>query len=126
MTVHPSIPDRVITFSELEKHDEDHDRQWIAIDGIVADVTEYKDEHPGGFDLLEVCISIFKLFYQTLFYYLIYNFCEIIESLYPNYLIYNYQIIFLTIIISVMLAKMELQSLKMQDTVKKQNERFIN
>jgi cytochrome b involved in lipid metabolism len=37
---------------ELEKHDESAERQWLAINGDVVDITEYKHEHPGSDDIL--------------------------------------------------------------------------
>lgn len=44
---------RIITQEELEKHDEDNEEsQWIMIDGLVYDITEYKFEHPGGEDIM--------------------------------------------------------------------------
>ena len=43
---------RIITKKELEEHDENHKDQWIAVDGKVYTITEYKHEHPGGEDIL--------------------------------------------------------------------------
>mmetsp|Transcript_7339 Transcript_7339/g.10819 ORF Transcript_7339/g.10819 Transcript_7339/m.10819 type:complete len:117 (+) Transcript_7339:237-587(+) len=47
---------REITEKELNEHGETADEKWIAIDGIVANVNDYLDEHPGGDDIiLENC-----------------------------------------------------------------------
>ncbi len=43
---------RVISKKELEEHNEDHKDQWMAVDGKVYTITEYKHEHPGGEDIL--------------------------------------------------------------------------
>ncbi|KAF0984213.1 hypothetical protein FDP41_007390 [Naegleria fowleri] len=44
---------RTITKQELEEHNEDNTKaQWIAVDGKVYDITDYKHEHPGGEDIL--------------------------------------------------------------------------
>jgi len=43
---------RVVSKKELEEHNEDHKDQWIAVDGKVYTITEYKHEHPGGEDIL--------------------------------------------------------------------------
>ncbi|KAF4751402.1 hypothetical protein FOZ62_002955 [Perkinsus olseni] len=49
----PSDPVRrnVISQSDLAKHTSTDDA-WIAIHGLVADVTKFKDEHPGGESIL--------------------------------------------------------------------------
>ncbi len=41
-----------ITREELEQHDEKSKKQWILVDGLVCDITEYKFEHPGGEDIM--------------------------------------------------------------------------
>lgn len=44
---------RIITQEELEQHDMENDEsQWVMIDGLVYDITEYKFEHPGGEDIM--------------------------------------------------------------------------
>ena len=43
--------DKIISLEELSKHNLQDDC-WIAIDGIVYDITNYLDEHPGGFKLM--------------------------------------------------------------------------
>ncbi|CAJ1361224.1 unnamed protein product [Effrenium voratum] len=42
---------RPISAEELKKHSHQGDL-WIAIDGIVADITDFATSHPGGIDLL--------------------------------------------------------------------------
>ena len=41
------IPDREISLEEVKKHNKKDDL-WIAVKGIVLDVTNWVDEHPGG------------------------------------------------------------------------------
>ncbi|KAI9845957.1 MAG: hypothetical protein M1838_001482 [Thelocarpon superellum] len=41
------IPDKEITLEEVAKHNKKDDL-WIAVKGIVLDVTHWLDEHPGG------------------------------------------------------------------------------
>ncbi|KAF0979562.1 hypothetical protein FDP41_000619 [Naegleria fowleri] len=43
---------RIITLEELAEHKEGHKDPWICIDGKVYSIAEYKDEHPGGEDVL--------------------------------------------------------------------------
>ena len=40
--------ERKITMKELQNHDNNNDRQWIAINKNVYDITEWQYEHPGG------------------------------------------------------------------------------
>ncbi|KAF2836510.1 Flavocytochrome c [Patellaria atrata CBS 101060] len=42
-----SIPDKEFTLEEVAKHNKKEDL-WIAVKGIVLDVTNWVDEHPGG------------------------------------------------------------------------------
>ncbi|OSS49746.1 hypothetical protein B5807_05949 [Epicoccum nigrum] len=42
-----SIPDKEFTLEEIAKHNKKDDL-WIAVKGIVMDVTNWTDEHPGG------------------------------------------------------------------------------
>ncbi|KAF2118309.1 FAD binding domain-containing protein [Lophiotrema nucula] len=42
-----SIPDKEFTLEEVAKHNKKDDL-WIAVKGIVMDVTNWTDEHPGG------------------------------------------------------------------------------
>jgi len=41
------IPDKEFTLEEVAKHNKKDDL-WIAVKGIVLDVTNWVDEHPGG------------------------------------------------------------------------------
>jgi len=41
------IPDREISLEELAKHNKKDDL-WVAAKGIVMDVTNWVDDHPGG------------------------------------------------------------------------------
>ena len=45
----PRHPSRSINLSELRKHNKPHD-VWLAINGVVFDVTPYVEYHPGGVD----------------------------------------------------------------------------
>lgn len=45
------MPGEEYTFSDLAKHTTNKDC-WILVNGLVYDVTEFLDEHPGGGDLL--------------------------------------------------------------------------
>jgi cytochrome b involved in lipid metabolism len=45
------MTDRKIGFEELCKHDKIEDL-WLAIDGIVYDVTPFMDDHPGGGEIM--------------------------------------------------------------------------
>lgn len=42
---------RVITLDECQKHTTE-DNCWLVIHGKVYDVSEFLDEHPGGFDIV--------------------------------------------------------------------------
>ncbi|ORY19383.1 fumarate reductase-like protein [Clohesyomyces aquaticus] len=42
-----TIPDKEFTLEEIAKHNKKDDL-WIAVKGIVMDVTNWTDEHPGG------------------------------------------------------------------------------
>lgn len=42
---------RTITLDECKAHTSDKDC-WLVIHGKVYDVTEFLDEHPGGFDII--------------------------------------------------------------------------
>jgi cytochrome b involved in lipid metabolism len=46
--------DKIITLDELKAHGKEAETQWICINGIVADITNYKTKHPGKY--------IFKIF----------------------------------------------------------------
>lgn len=46
-----NMTDRKIGFEELCKHDKIEDL-WLAIDGIVYDVTPFMDDHPGGGEIM--------------------------------------------------------------------------
>lgn len=41
------MPTKVISLEEIEKHN-DHSSCWVAIDGLVYDITKFLDQHPGG------------------------------------------------------------------------------
>ena len=41
------VPDREISMEEVQKHNKKDDL-WIAVKGLVLDVTNWVDEHPGG------------------------------------------------------------------------------
>ena len=43
--------DRVITTAELKKHN-NRRSLWIAVHGLVYDITDFLEEHPGGEDVL--------------------------------------------------------------------------
>ncbi|KAI8866194.1 cytochrome b5, partial [Ramicandelaber brevisporus] len=38
----------VFTLDELKREVKDNGKQWIAVGGIIHDVTQFIDEHPGG------------------------------------------------------------------------------
>ena len=45
-----SVPQKFITFQELSAHNNQKTGLWIAVKGVVYDVTQYLDQHPGGPD----------------------------------------------------------------------------
>lgn len=42
---------KVFELEEVKKHTREDDC-WLVVDGDVYDVTEFLDEHPGGFDII--------------------------------------------------------------------------
>ena len=47
----PVKPTKLYTVKDLKEHTTEDDC-WIAINGKVYDVTQFLDEHPGGFDII--------------------------------------------------------------------------
>ena len=52
-TAVPKALTRVVSWDELAKHASPTDL-WVAVDGLVYDVTAWRMQHPGGWRLLEV------------------------------------------------------------------------
>lgn len=52
-TAVPKALTRVVSWDELAKHASPTDL-WVAIEGLVYDVTAWRKQHPGGWRLLEV------------------------------------------------------------------------
>ena len=52
--VSPSMSSRVISQEELSKHADQKDC-WIAVHGVVLDITPFLNEHPGGPDVIVSC-----------------------------------------------------------------------
>jgi cytochrome b involved in lipid metabolism len=50
------LPANLPTFTadEVAKHNKSNDL-WFIVDGIVYDLTDFRDEHPGGDEILLVC-----------------------------------------------------------------------
>ena len=44
-------PGKIFELEEVKKHTREDDC-WLVVDGSVYDVTEFLDEHPGGFDII--------------------------------------------------------------------------
>lgn len=44
-------PGKIFELEEVKKHTREDDC-WLVVDGDVYDVTEFLDEHPGGFDII--------------------------------------------------------------------------
>lgn len=42
---------KIITLQDCKAHNKEEDC-WLVISGKVYDVTEFLDEHPGGFDIV--------------------------------------------------------------------------
>jgi cytochrome b involved in lipid metabolism len=42
-----SIPDKEFTLEEVAKHNRKEDL-WVVVKGVVMDLTDWLDEHPGG------------------------------------------------------------------------------
>lgn len=49
-------PTKVFTWEEVAQHASE-ESAWIAIDGLVYDVTEFVDRHPGGKEILLLCVG---------------------------------------------------------------------
>ena len=47
----PKAVTKVFDLEEVKKHTREDDC-WLVVDGDVFDVTEFLDEHPGGFDII--------------------------------------------------------------------------
>lgn len=43
--------EKIFALEEVKKHTREDDC-WLVVDGQVFDVTEFLDEHPGGFDII--------------------------------------------------------------------------
>ena len=43
--------DRLISLAECKKHNSDKSC-WIVVHGKVYDVTDFLEEHPGGYDII--------------------------------------------------------------------------
>lgn len=48
--------DQVFTWQEVAEHNSE-ESAWIAIDGKVYDVTDFVDKHPGGKEMLLLCVG---------------------------------------------------------------------
>lgn len=49
--VEQKIEEKIYELADLKGHSKEEDC-WLVIDGEVYDVTEFLDEHPGGFDII--------------------------------------------------------------------------